>query len=295
MDLTPLALPVCNLLESAFPGALISDITPTIGGYSNLTIALRINTIPYILKAANTPHKYIDLHHESQVLTLLDTSDLPIAQLQSVLQDTTWLVVLLNRLPGINGIQYLTHPAATDVQSDIHGLFRELGALLSRVHQIEVPTLQYDPFFSLALRAAAARNELATLGLPEHLRAVLVNSLNYLATLNHYTQLIHGDPGAHNILWDNRITGLLDWEWAAIGDPCFDLAWVCWTIRFRRLPATVRATFLNAYTGTIPHPDQIRSLALAQIAMILVRVQYQPAAYAEWRRRLDWTLAQNEI
>jgi aminoglycoside phosphotransferase (APT) family kinase protein len=103
-------------------------------------------------------------------------------------------------------------------------------------------------------------------------------------------RLVHGDPGAHNLLWDGQLTALLDWEWAGLGDPLTDLAWVCWTLRFRQVAAPVRAAFLAAYGLPEPNRADLRDLALAQIAAILVRVADQPEASAEWLRRLDWTL-----
>ena len=41
------------------------------------------------------------------------------------------------------------------------------------------------------------------------------------------TSLCHGDAGAGNFLFaDRRVTALLDWEFAHLGDPTDDLAWV---------------------------------------------------------------------
>jgi len=37
-------------------------------------------------------------------------------------------------------------------------------------------------------------------------------------------------------------------------------------------------------------PDELRALALGQIAGILVRVHAQPGAWEEWQRRLRWTM-----
>ena len=44
--------------------------------------------------------------------------------------------------------------------------------------------------------------------------------------------LVHGDFGPQNVLiQDDRITALLDWEFAHIGQPVEDLAWTEWIIR----------------------------------------------------------------
>jgi len=40
--------------------------------------------------------------------------------------------------------------------------------------------------------------------------------------------LVHGDYRTGNMLFDGpRITAVIDWEFAAIGDPLYDLGWVC--------------------------------------------------------------------
>jgi len=44
--------------------------------------------------------------------------------------------------------------------------------------------------------------------------------------------LVHGDFGPQNVLIeDNRITALVDWEFAHIGQPVEDLAWAEWIVR----------------------------------------------------------------
>jgi aminoglycoside phosphotransferase (APT) family kinase protein len=41
--------------------------------------------------------------------------------------------------------------------------------------------------------------------------------------------LVHGDPGPGNFLVrDGRITAVVDWELAHLGDPMDDLGWLCW-------------------------------------------------------------------
>jgi aminoglycoside phosphotransferase (APT) family kinase protein len=40
--------------------------------------------------------------------------------------------------------------------------------------------------------------------------------------------LVHGDYRTGNMLFDRgRVTAVLDWEFAALGDPLYDLGWVC--------------------------------------------------------------------
>jgi aminoglycoside phosphotransferase (APT) family kinase protein len=129
-------------------------------------------------------------------------------------------------------------------------------------------------------------------GLREELAASLVHSAWRPAA----PRLVHGDAGLHNLLWDGRITALLDWEWAGCGPPLLDLAWVYWTMRWRSLPGQLWHTFLRAYgpgpaLAAVDIPGALRALALGQVAGILARSTGEPAAWAEWLRRVHWTLA----
>ncbi|MBC8076389.1 MAG: hypothetical protein H7Y32_09975, partial [Chloroflexales bacterium] len=74
-----------------------------------------------------------------------------------------------------------------------------------------------------------------------------------------------------------------------------DLAWLAWTLRWRKLPDTLWHAFGGGYgSGPAAHgdvaSDALRQLAIGQIAMILVRSQPNAAAFAEWQRRAWWTL-----
>jgi aminoglycoside phosphotransferase (APT) family kinase protein len=95
------------------------------------------------------------------------------------------------------------------------------------------------------------------------------------------------------VLWQGRITGLLDWEWAGWGNPLLDLSWVFWTMRWRSVPETMWPVFLAGY-GQLPDGEwsdtALRALALGQIAGILARVSERDDARQEWLRRARWTL-----
>jgi thiamine kinase len=58
-------------------------------------------------------------------------------------------------------------------------------------------------------------------------------------------RLCHNDPIAQNVIGLRR-TVLIDWEYAAIGDPLFDLAVVA---RHHRLPRRAMSRLMIAYFG----------------------------------------------
>ncbi len=63
--------------------------------------------------------------------------------------------------------------------------------------------------------------------------------------------LVHGDFGPQNLLLTeagNRVTGLLDWEWAHFGDPIEDLAWTEWVVRTHHADhARAMTAFFDSY------------------------------------------------
>lgn len=60
---------------------------------------------------------------------------------------------------------------------------------------------------------------------------ILEDALGWMRThvpTAHATTLVHGDYRTGNLIYDgDRIAGVLDWEFACLGDPVLDLAWVC--------------------------------------------------------------------
>jgi aminoglycoside phosphotransferase (APT) family kinase protein len=243
---------------------------------------------PTIIKAATIPLKRADLRREARVLLALAGSGLPIAPLITLLEDPDWTVAVLGALPGENGLQRLNDPPEA-----LANLYRELATLLARVHAIDLLGMIGGDAIDLCLanRADVVAATLPALDLPLALHNALIGGVARAGANTHARQLVHGDPGAHNILWQGRISALLDWEWAGYGDPLTDIAWICWTLRFRQIPASIRHVFLRAYGQEHPDPAVLRDLAFAQIAAILVRVADSPAARAEWVRRLEWTLS----
>jgi aminoglycoside phosphotransferase (APT) family kinase protein len=284
-----LPAPITSLLHIRWPGAQIARVTATQGGFSNLTLALDLDDRPLILKAASSLVKRRDLRHEARVLALLRDSPLPVPAVLEVLEDAEWTVELLGRLPGRNALLHLADPIET-----LLAIYTSLGALLARLHQLPPPA-QAGALGSLADQARAAAEQLGALDLAGDLAAPTARGLEWASDPARASRLVHGDPGAHNLLWDwgAGVTALLDWEWAGLGDPLIDIAWVCWTIRFRQLPAQVGAAFLHAYGGPAHVIDEraARHAVLAQIAQILLRVRDLPPARDEWLRRLAWTLA----
>ncbi len=94
----------------------------------------------------------------------------------------------------------------------------------------------------------------------------------HLPTEAQRTVLCHGDLGPGNFLHDGRaVTALLDWEFAHLGDPMDDLAWM--TIRSAQVPLHDLDRALLRYsaaTGIAVDPDRVAYFQLLVLARMAV-------------------------
>jgi aminoglycoside phosphotransferase (APT) family kinase protein len=292
---------VVALLHDTFPGEQIGDVTPTVGGFSNVTVHCTIGAVACVVKAATVPAKRVDVRREAYVLAQLEQSALPTPQLVAFAERGAWALAVTRQLTGLPGIHlYEQSPVA------LESVYRALGSALTCVHQ---QFLLFDTLMSaepgqrmpvlaqaeldLAARAATIRSALAALPLSPELYAALDAALAHPASATTPACLVHGDAGLHNVLWDGEAVTLLDWEWAGWGSPLVDLAWLRWTIRFRALPTACWEAFLAGYGSGAAldlRPETLHALALGQVATILVRSHGRPGAWEEWLRRAEWTI-----
>jgi aminoglycoside phosphotransferase (APT) family kinase protein len=285
MPLDPHAL---DLIATAFPDASIDGLAPTSGGFSHQSTYVTIDGRRCVVKAACIAHRRAALRHEAHILQLLRGSGLPAPTLLALAEDDGWTIEVQGFVAGTHGLQVLAERPA-----DLEQIYDELGRLLAAIHGAGLAAPDPEPRSDTAIATLAALPDLA---LDAGLREELAASLAHSAWRPAAPRLVHGDAGLHNLLWDGRITALLDWEWAGCGPPLLDLAWVYWTMRWRSLPIQLWDTFLRAY-GPGPAiaaggvPGELRALALGQVACILANSRYEPTAWAEWLRRARWTLA----
>jgi aminoglycoside phosphotransferase (APT) family kinase protein len=283
-----LPAPIINLLQSTYPGQPIGDIAATSGGFSNLTAIVIIGDQRCVIKAAAAALKRADVRREAALLRLLHASGLPSPQLLTLIEDEAWTIALTRWVAGEHGLAVLERAPA-----QLEAIYHALGQLLAHIHRTPLPANTLVP--RLKDRMRHALEHLPALELEPVLSSALRQALEHPIWHTQPQHLAHGDAGLHNLLWDGRITALLDWEWAGWGTPLLDLAWLYWTIQWRKLPPALWRSFLAGY-GAGPAlangaaPDELRALAVGQIGSILVRVHDQPAAWEEWQRRLHWTI-----
>lgn len=90
--------------------------------------------------------------------------------------------------------------------------------------------------------------------------------------------LVHVDYWPGNLLWDgDRISAVVDWEEAALGDPAIDVAYCCMDLALRGLPQAIEA-FLQTYEAAAGHP--VANLGFWQLAAA-VRPMFSPAGWVD--------------
>lgn len=278
---------VVELLHDTFRGQAIGDFAPTFGGFSHRTAVVTIGQRRCVVKLADAPAKRADVRHEARVLALLQGRGLPVPEVIALAENQDWTAAVTGWIAGENGIRLFAGP-----QHDLEPIYRALGRLLREIHQVRMEPPNRPP--ALIGRVARLQAQLAGMTIDPALGAALLEALSHPVWSDGPEGLTHGDAGIHNVLWDGRIAGLLDWEWSAWGATLLDLAWVRWTMRFREVPAQLWPAFLAEYgapTDSFGDARSGRALVIGQIASILARVQHQPEARDEWLRRLHWTLA----
>lgn len=148
-------------------------------------------------------------------------------------------------------------------ESDASPAFaREFAAALAALHQLDLDALGVAP----ELRWGEEENPVAAMldSFEERYRkgvqptplmdAAFAWLRGQLPAIGNVRGLVHGDAGLHNTLGEeDRLTGLLDWEFVHAGDPAEDLAYCRYLIE-RVLPWT---EFMQAYeaAGGAPVSD----------------------------------------
>jgi aminoglycoside phosphotransferase (APT) family kinase protein len=174
---------------------------------------------------AGTP---LTLHREAAVYGALTGRGLPVPALVAVAPDGTALL-----LERARGEADLRSAPATDRPAVVADYLRQLG----RLHLLEPADLDLGP---LSVPADGRAHALDDVRLWHDIHAAIpapwasaaaAYGLEWLGrnppAAATRTSLCHGDAGPLNFLFEgDRVTALLDWEFAHVGDPVDDLAWV---------------------------------------------------------------------
>ena len=126
-------------------------------------------------------------------------------------------------------------PAAILQTEDPGLLLAELAGELAAIHRIPIAGLS-APVMDTAAAWADLRARFLEYGGDRPILALALNWLECNLPAPAAPRLVHGDFRLGNLLVDQgRLTGVLDWELAHLGDPHEDLAYGCMTVwRFSR-------------------------------------------------------------
>lgn len=173
---------------------------------------------------AGTP---LSLQREATVYRALHGTDVPVAELVAASPDGSALV--LEHLPGRSRLDDVSDADA----GPLVGAFMEAIASLHALDPAELdldgfdrPTSDRDhALLDLSLWAGIARDHISDADpLVEYGLAWLERNA---PSGVQRSVLVQGDTGPGNFMHDDRsVTGLVDWEFAHVGDPMDDLAWI---------------------------------------------------------------------
>ena len=127
-------------------------------------------------------------------------------------------------------------PAVILAEADGAALVGELGRELAATHRIDCSGLGELPHFENKAALAALRERYLAYGGDRPILSLALRWLEANVPDPVPPRLVHGDFRMGNVLVDGgKLTAVLDWELAHIGDPHEDLAYGCMTVwRFAR-------------------------------------------------------------
>lgn len=210
------------------------------GGKSNLTYAVDGATIPLILRRPPLGHVLSgahDMRREHRVISAVRGTGVPVPTAIDLVDDTAAREVtgttffLMERAPGV----VLSHRSqnASFSAAGLHALGVELVRHLADLHALDPASVGLADFGRpegyLARQVATWRRQLdASRSRPLPGLDRLADQLGQAVPESARTAVVHGDYRLDNVLVVGsgdrpRVSAILDWEMATLGDPLVDL------------------------------------------------------------------------
>jgi aminoglycoside phosphotransferase (APT) family kinase protein len=234
--------PVEALLDELAIGAGPVTATPLGDGHSNVTYLLTRDTERVVLRRPPRPpyaESAHDVLREARLLELLHAAGLRVPRVLTTVQDTDQLGVPFVVMEHVAGHAISrTVPPELDEPLEHARIADELIDALIELHAVDVssgPLAQIGKpsgYLERQLRRfSAIWSEIATRSIPD-LDAVTAWLTEHRPQSSE-TTLVHGDYRLGNVLFapdaPARLTAILDWEMATLGDPLADLGYLCAT------------------------------------------------------------------
>jgi aminoglycoside phosphotransferase (APT) family kinase protein len=265
-------------------GAGVADAAPLGNGASRRTWsvdlddgrAVVVREDPGTGPVAGTP---LTLGREALVYRALQNAPVPVPTLLAVSPDGQAL--LFTRVPGADALSEVSLDERQSVACDY-------GRCLGRLHscELDLRSLEWDggddpTHADIVLWRSILESRCGAGG-----TAVSAPALDWLA--DHVpddgrTALCHGDAGPGNFLHEGgAVTALLDWEFAHVGDPHDDLAWVAVRNQLLGRPLDLGAVVAGWHDASRLDVDVDRERLEYFRALVLVRMAISCDAALEW-------------
>jgi aminoglycoside phosphotransferase (APT) family kinase protein len=169
------------------------------------------------------------LHREATVYLALQEGPVPVPRVLGV--HPVYQAMLSERVRGQNWFSRIADPAEREATA------RDFMSILAALHALDATTLDLPAFPVVRTVGDAVRAELDEWdrvleergGAPD---PALAFSLRWLRRnvpdYDGRPVLVQGDTGPGNFMYEGgRVTAVVDWELAHLGDPMDDIAWLC--------------------------------------------------------------------
>jgi aminoglycoside phosphotransferase (APT) family kinase protein len=251
-------------VESTTAGCVTRTIRPPVGGSRELYLVdversdgITLQLVLRCEAGGSFAGTEISPAKEASVYRALEHTEVPVPRVVALSPGNTAL--LMERLAGTADMSSLASDERTVV---MEGFVDALAAL----HNLDVDKLDLPNFARPRTPEDHARFEISTWarladdGIPEVDPMIRYSGAWLLAhppTHVSRTVLVHGDAGPGNFLYDHTgVTGIVDWEFAHIGDPMDDWAWIY--SRAAEAELEVLKQRYGSATGIPIDEDQIR-------------------------------------
>lgn len=217
-------------------------------GRSGLILAGRTQAgRPVVLKVVRGSYRMQELAHEYAVLTALKGASIPVPEALAHAQKRPLGFLAMEQAGGRSSADLLREASE---RSDREHMAAMMGGLLSSLHHQPVAAVSWDECVDGQLAAAERHVRERVMSRAEfRAKGIAGDPLASLAQLKATRPapgpvvLVHGDFRPRNVFVDGgRVTAVLDWTMADLGDPCTDLATM-----FGYLDGAGQRVFLNAY------------------------------------------------
>ncbi|KIP53718.1 phosphotransferase family protein [Leucobacter komagatae] len=296
-------------LSETHPELALGPLSATViaGGRSNLTYAVQGAKLPLILRRPPLGHVLSSAHdmgREHRVISALAGTAIPVPRAIDLVDDTGGAITgtpffLMEKAPG----EVVRSPQqnAAYTREELRGLSFELIHHLAALHSVDVEAVGLTTFGKpdgyLARQLATWRRQLDASRSREtpaldRLQAALDEGVPETVR----TGIVHGDYRLDNALVEGkppRISAILDWEMATLGDPLVDLGIFALYWDISKLPhrgaiasavdpaagypefAELAEYYATQSGITLPDLSWYRAFAAYKLAVILEGIHYR--------------------